>query len=77
MPYPERFVRRVGWYSADMPSDLTRRSTTSGFHFITTSCYRRMPLFNTIPFRNLFLRELEKVRQGYEFVIVGYVGESG
>ncbi len=56
-----------------MPNGLTRRTTPNGFHCITTSCYRRKPFFNIIPFRDLFLRELERVRQEYQFVIVGYV----
>ena len=42
-------------------------------HFITTSCYRRLPLLGTPQSRNLFLEILESVRRRYRFVVVGYV----
>jgi putative transposase len=42
-------------------------------HFITTNCYRRLPLLGTPQSRNLFLEILESVRRRYRFVVVGYV----
>jgi len=42
-------------------------------HFITTSCYRRLPLLARPPNRDLFLRLLESVRRRYRFVVCGYV----
>ncbi len=42
-------------------------------HFITFSCYRRLPLLNSAARRDLFLRALEIVRQKYQFTVVGYV----
>ena len=42
-------------------------------HFITTSCYRRLPLLGTPRNRDLFLRVLEQVRRRYHFVVLGYV----
>lgn len=42
-------------------------------HFITTSCYRRLPLLASARNRDLFLRVLESVRRRYRFVVCGYV----
>ena len=42
-------------------------------HFITTSCYRRLPLLASARNRDLFLRVLELVRRRYRFVVAGYV----
>jgi putative transposase len=42
-------------------------------HFITTSCYHRLPLLANARNRDLFLRVLESVRRRYRFVVVGYV----
>jgi len=42
-------------------------------HFITCSCYRRLPLFRSVRARNLFVRILDQVRQLYGFAVVGYV----
>jgi REP element-mobilizing transposase RayT len=42
-------------------------------HFITFSCYHRLPLLRREPRRDLFLRILEQVRRNYRFVVVGYV----
>jgi putative transposase len=42
-------------------------------HFITFSCYRRLPLLGPARRRDLLLRTLEQVRRRYSFVVVGYV----
>ncbi len=42
-------------------------------HFITFSCYRRMPLLNSVASRDVFERELERVRRWYRSYITGYV----
>jgi len=42
-------------------------------HFITFSCYRRLPFLQPQPRRDLFLRILEEVRRSYRFVVAGYV----
>jgi len=42
-------------------------------HFITTSCYRRLPLLGTPKNRDLFQEVLEQARRRYRFVVVGYV----
>ena len=42
-------------------------------HFITFSCYHRMPLLDTPPAKQTFERELERVRVWYGCYITGYV----
>jgi putative transposase len=42
-------------------------------HFITTSCFRRLPLLVKPQHRDLLLEVLERVRRRYRFVVVGYV----
>jgi putative transposase len=42
-------------------------------HFITFSCYRRMPLLDSVAARETFERELERVRRWYGCYITGYV----
>ena len=56
-----------------MPSRL-RRLCGSGYqHFITSSCYRRLPLLGAARRRNLFLKVLEETRRRYRFAVIGYV----
>jgi len=56
-----------------MPNRLHRYYGAGYSHFITTSCYRRLPLLGSSRNRDLFLRVLELVRRRYHFVVVGYV----
>jgi putative transposase len=42
-------------------------------HFITFSCYQRLPVLQRETRRDLFVRTLEQVRRSYRFVVVGYV----
>jgi REP element-mobilizing transposase RayT len=42
-------------------------------HFITCSCYRRRPQLDSGERRDLFLPVLERARQKYRFVVIGYV----
>jgi len=56
-----------------MPWGLKRYCGAGHLHFITCSCYRRLPLLNTPRRRDLFLDLLEQTRQRYGFVVVGYV----
>jgi len=52
---------------------LERRYGTGQLHFITCSCYRRMPLLGTPQAQNCFLRILSEVRERYDFALLGYV----
>jgi putative transposase len=56
-----------------MPSGLHRTYGAHHLHFITCSCYRRLPFLDTARCRDRFLSILEQVRQRYRFVVVGYV----
>ena len=49
-----------------------RRYGAGYLHFITTSCYRRLPLLEKPQHRDLLLEVLERVRRRYHFVVVGY-----
>ena len=55
-----------------MPRDLKRYYGLGDLHFITFSCYQRLPLLASRR-RELFLRSLEAVRSKYELVVAGYV----
>ena len=56
-----------------MPNRLRRYYGAGYSHFITTSCYQRLPLLGSAGSRDLFTRVLEQVRQRYHFVVGGYV----
>jgi putative transposase len=56
-----------------MPNRLHRYYGAGYAHFITTSCYQRLPLLGKPQNRDLFLRVLEQVRVRYRFVVAGYV----
>ncbi len=84
VPVPELWVPRScvlckGGYDAAgtmgfvMPSGLHRTYGAHHLHFITCSCYRRLPFLSTARSRDLFLSILEQTRQRYRFVVVGYV----
>ncbi len=59
--------------SLAMPTGLHRCHGAGYLHFITTSCYQRLPMLGTQKNRDLFLEVLEQVRRRYHFVVVGYV----
>jgi putative transposase len=61
----------VPWFA--MPSGLHRTYGAHHLHFITCSCYRRLPFLARARRRDCFLSILEQVRQQYRFVVVGYV----
>jgi len=56
-----------------MPKGLIRYQECGTFHFLTFSCYRRLPLLASPSAYAVFEQELELVRQRYEFVVAGYV----
>ena len=56
-----------------MPSGLHRTYGAHHLHFITCSCYRRLPFLGSARSRDRFLSILEQTRQRYRFVVVGYV----
>ena len=56
-----------------MPSGLLRIYGRGHLHFITFSCHRRMPRLMSRHARDVFVRELAKVRKELEFRLIGYV----
>jgi len=58
---------------AAMPAGLKRYYGKGHLHFITFSCYRRLPLLKTVRARDIFVQELGKVRDETEFHLIGYV----
>jgi hypothetical protein len=47
-----------------MPAGLGRYYGKGHLHFITFSCYRRLPLLTTVRARDILVSELGKVRKG-------------
>jgi putative transposase len=56
-----------------MKQRLRRRYGLGQLHFITCSCYRRVPLLGTERARHLFLKILSEVRERHDFALIGYV----
>ena len=56
-----------------MPKGLSPRYGQRHLHFITCSCYRRLPLLGSARARNAFVKILGEVRDRYQFAIVGFV----
>jgi len=52
---------------------LERRYGLGQLHFITCSCYRRLPFFASERRRDVFLNVLREVRDRYDFALLGYV----
>jgi REP-associated tyrosine transposase len=56
-----------------MTKGLKRYYGRGYLHFVTFSCYRRLPLLEAPPAKDLFLRELARARREYGFALAGYV----
>lgn len=56
-----------------MTRGLVRYQQTGSFHFLTFSCYRRLPYLDTAAARNLFESALERIRRRYNLIVSGYV----
>jgi putative transposase len=56
-----------------MPTGLVRYQHCGEMHFLTFSCYRRLPYLGTAEVRSLFESALERMRKRYRFVVAGYV----
>jgi len=52
---------------------LERRYGSGHLHFITCSCYRRLPFLGTAGARDCFLKTLSDVRDRYDFALLGFV----
>ena len=56
-----------------MPLGLHRNQRSGETHFVTFSCYHRMPLLRSPLLCNIFLESLERTSQSYQFRVYGYV----
>ena len=56
-----------------MPKNLKRYYGLRHLHFITCSCYRRLPLLRSARAQRVFVKILGQVRECYGFALVGYV----
>jgi putative transposase len=56
-----------------MPNGLVRYQQSGCFHFVTFSCFHRLPHLGRVEAQSLFERSLEVMRIRYDFVVSGYV----
>jgi len=56
-----------------MAHQLIRIYGRGHLHFITFSCYRRVPFLRSVRAKNVFVQMLDEVRDRYEFSLLGYV----
>src|SRR5437868_4578462 len=56
-----------------MPLGLKRFHQSKQSHFITFSCYRRLPRFERERIRDFFVESLERTRERYRLRVFGYV----
>ena len=56
-----------------MSKNLIRHYGHGHLHFITFTCYQRLPLLRSARARNVFVQILGEVRDRFEFSLVGYV----
>ena len=56
-----------------MPAGLHRYQQGGGLHFVTFSCYHRLPYLGAPVARDLFENALETVRERYRLAVLAYV----
>ena len=56
-----------------MPDGLKRLHNSGQAHFLTFSCYHRLPLLAQMRMENAFLLALEKTRSRFGMLVYGYV----
>ncbi|MBZ5659314.1 MAG: transposase [Acidobacteriia bacterium] len=56
-----------------MANKLIRHYGRGHLHFITFTCYRRLPLLRSVRARNMFVQILGEERDRHGFSLVGYV----
>ncbi len=67
------FLRVLAFLGFSMPTGLNRIYGQGHSHFITFSCYHRLPLLNEADVRDTFLQELSLIRVEVKFRLLGYV----
>ncbi len=72
--YHKRWFSGTGKYIlGKMPRGLIRYQQTGDFHFLTFSCFHRLPYLNPVAAREIFESSLESMRLRHQFVVAGYV----
>jgi len=56
-----------------MPYGLKRYQQSKQSHFVTFSCYHRLPHLRDERLRDMFVACLERMRRNYRFRVYGYV----
>jgi len=56
-----------------VPWGLKRYQQTQQLHFLTFSCYRRLPYLSSVRAKRLFEIAREEVRRRYGLLVFGYV----
>jgi putative transposase len=64
---------QVGSILCFMPAGLVRYQHCGAMHFLTFSCYGRLPNPGDAKARGLLESALERMRQRYKFAVAGYV----
>ncbi len=65
--------RGVSVHCRAVPRNLKRYYGAGDLHYVTFSCYQRLPLLGSGQRRDLVLRALEAARRNYQLLVVGYV----
>ena len=76
VPHSSRFWLEWGSctaYALHMPWSLKRFQNTGQSHFITFSCYHRLPMLTATPSRLVFEAALERVRRKFGLRVYAYV----
>jgi putative transposase len=68
-----RATRDPDTLNQPMPLGLNRYQQEGDDHFITFSCYQRKPYLSTPASNDIFLNSLERIRNQYQFELLGYV----
>src|SRR5271157_346517 len=63
----------IALYTPFMPVGLVRYQHCGEMHFLTFSCYRRLPYLGRAEARSLFESAVERIRRKYGIVVAGYV----
>ena len=56
-----------------MRNPLKRHYGQGNLHFVTFSCYRRLPFFAMSRARDVFVKHLDRVRKRRKFLLLGFV----
>jgi putative transposase len=70
---PPLRIFKGGDFRMTMPHHPERRYGQNELHFVTFSCYKRLPLLGSVRARNVFVKVLGEARAKFGLAILGYV----